>query len=340
MDKIRLGMIGLGSFAELHARILSRLSNVEVVAACDPNPERHARFREWFPNARFYVEWSDLLADAKLDAVDVLTPEHLHAEPVKAALRQGLHVFVEKPLAHHPDTAAELVREAEIYGRILMTGHLLRFDPRHAAVKERLAKGDPGLIRSIYAKRNNWKFAFSTYNRVEPVFILGIHDIDLMHWYMEDDVRQVYAARSTPEDSEAADMNWAVLHFNKGGIGIIECNWLLPNSGPSPQDVRMEITADKGSMQIIDPEHGVTYIGESGWGVPALLNLHETHGRLGGPLVDELEHFIDCVSVGNPSDILKPIDAYRAVRVAWAVLQSAKTGQPVDLPPLTVANKA
>ncbi|MDF2647320.1 MAG: dehydrogenase [Paenibacillus sp.] len=335
MVKIRLGMIGLGRFAELHARILSRLPNVEVVAVCDRNPERHACFREWFPDARFYAEWSDMLAAAGLDALDVLTPEHLHTEPVKAALRQGLHVFVEKPLAHNPEAAAELVREAETSGRILMTGHLLRFDPRYAAVKERLAKGDSGPIRSIYAKRNNWKSAFSTYNRIEPVFILGIHDIDLMHWYMEDDVRQVYAIRSAPEGSEAADMNWAILRFNKGGIGIIECNWLLPDSGPSFQDVRMEIAADRGSVQIIDPEHGVTYIDESGPNVPALLNLHETHGRLRGPLVDELEHFVDCVSAGTHSDILKPVDAYRSVRVAWAVFQSAKTGQPVDLPPLT-----
>jgi predicted dehydrogenase len=336
MGKIRLGMIGLGRFAELHARILSRLPNVEVVAACDRNPERHARFREWFPNARFYTEWSELIAAAGLDAVDVLTPEHLHAEPVKAALRQGLHVFVEKPLAHHPETAAELVREAKTSGRILMTGHLLRFDARYAAAKERLARGDAGAIRSIYAKRNNWQAAFSTYNRIEPVFILGIHDIDLMHWYMEDDVRQVYAIRSAPNGSEAADMNWAILHFNKGGVGIIECNWLLPDNGPSFQDVRMEITGDKGSVQIIDPEHGVTYIDKSGVDVPALLNLHETHGRLRGPLVDELEHFVDCVSAGQHSDILKSADAYRAVRVAWAVFQSAKTGQPVDLQPFSI----
>ncbi|MNH89567.1 Inositol 2-dehydrogenase/D-chiro-inositol 3-dehydrogenase [compost metagenome] len=335
MVKIRLGMIGLGRFAELHARILSSLPNVEVVAVCDRNPERHASFREWFPDARFYGEWSDMLAAAGLDAVDVLTPEHLHTEPVKAALRQGLHVFVEKPLAHNPEAAAELVREAEISGRILMTGHLLRFDPRYAAVKERLAQGDSGPIRSIYAKRNNWKSAFSTYNRIEPIFILGIHDIDLMHWYMEDDVRQVYATRSTPDGSGAADMNWAILNFNKGGIGIIECNWLLPDRAPSFQDVRMEIMADRGSVQIIDPEYGVTYIDESGLDVPALLNFHETHGRMRGPLVDELEHFVDCVAAGKHSDILKPVDSYRAVRVAWAVLQSAKTGQPVDLPPLS-----
>ncbi|GGD50917.1 Gfo/Idh/MocA family protein [Paenibacillus nasutitermitis] len=336
MIRIRLGIIGLGSFAEQHARILSRLPNVEVVAVSDPDPDRYARFKEWFPDARCYVNWPDMLASAELDAVDILTPEHLHTEPVKAALREGLHVFVEKPLAHNPEAAAELVQEAAASGRILMSGHLLRFDPRYAAVKERLAKGNLGSIRSIYAKRNNWKSVFSIYNRIEPVFILGIHDIDLMHWYMEDDVHQVYATRSTPEGSEAADMNWAILHFNKGGIGIIECNWLLPDGAPSYQDVRMEITADNGSVQIIDPEQGVTYIDETRPLVPAILNMHETHGRLGGALADELSHFVDCVASGKQSDILDPMDGYRAVRVAWAVMQSAKSGQPVNLPLLSV----
>ncbi|WP_284639290.1 Gfo/Idh/MocA family protein [Paenibacillus silviterrae] len=331
MEQVRLGIIGLGRFAELHARILSRMPEVEITAICDRNPERITRFREWFPNAKGYEDWSDMLQNQSFDAVDVLTPEHLHEAPVRAALCAGAHVFVEKPLAHSPRAAAALIREAADLGRIVMTGHVLRFDPRYAAVKDRLKDGAFGPIRSIYAKRNNGKAFFSLYNRISPVFILGIHDIDLMHWYMEDEVAEVYAVRSYGDVSSAPDFNAAMLRFSRGGLGILECNWLLPDGAPSFQDVRMEITAEHGGIHIQEPDMSVAFAGSTKTEVPSFGAIHETNGRIGGALHDELVHFIECVASDTPSPLLRPEDALKAVRVSWAIEQSAASGKPVSL---------
>ncbi|KIL40340.1 hypothetical protein SD70_13920 [Gordoniibacillus kamchatkensis] len=331
MAGIRLGIIGLGRFAELHARIYMGLPQVQVTALCDNNPERLARFKEWFPQARCYNDWSEMLQSQNFDAVDVLTPEHLHVEPVRAALRAGAHVFVEKPLAHTPQAAAELVREAEACGRLLMAGHVLRFDPRYAAVKRRLAVGTDGLVRSIYARRNNGKAYFHLYNRISPIFILGIHDIDLMHWYLEDDVREVHAVQTFPAGSAAPDQIWAMLRFAKGAVGIVECNWLLPGGAPSFQDVRMEITAEEGSIQVLNPEVGVMFTGAVKPDIPAFVDGYELHGHIGGSLAAELAHFAECAASGKRSDILRAEDALRAVRVAWAIDRSAKLGRPVEL---------
>jgi UDP-N-acetylglucosamine 3-dehydrogenase len=169
MAAVRLAIVGLGRFASAHARVWSQLKDVEVVAVCDRNPDAFAAFRPLFPNARCYTDWKEMIDTESLDALDVLTPEHLHVDPVLYALGAGLHIFVEKPLASTPEEAKRLVQAAEAHGRVLMVGHILRFDARYAEAKARIARGDAGNIRSIYAKRNNGKKYFHLYNRISPV---------------------------------------------------------------------------------------------------------------------------------------------------------------------------
>ncbi|GAA3409139.1 Gfo/Idh/MocA family protein [Paenibacillus hodogayensis] len=330
MTTIRLALVGLGRFAQAHARIWSQLHDVEIVALCDSNPNAFAPFLQWFPEARCYSDWKEMIDQEKPDALDVLTPEHLHAGPVLYALAAGVHVFVEKPLAATPEEAAVLADAALKRERVLMVGHVLRFDVRYAEAKARIARGELGAIRSVYAKRNNGKAFFPIYNRISPVFILGIHDIDMMHWLMEDDVVEVTAVR-TGSGHETEDLIWSMLKFSRGGLGILENNWLLPSGAPSFMDVRTEITGDDGSMTIRDPERGLEVIGGTSAEYPSFLSGYEIHGKQGGPLSDELAHFIACVKSGRPSDILRPHDAWKAVRVASAIRESAVRGQTIRL---------
>lgn len=334
MATIRLAMVGLGRFALAHARIWSQLEEVEVVAVCDRSPDAFAAFEPLFPEARRYADWKEMIDAEPLDALDVLTPEHLHAGPVLHALAAGLHVFVEKPLASTPAEAERLVRAAEASGCVLTVGHVLRFDARYAEAKARIARGEAGTIRSIYAKRNNGKAFFPIYNRISPVFILGIHDIDMMHWLLEDDVCEVTAARSFSGPGQPTeDLIWAMLKFSRGAIGILENNWLLPAGAASFADVRTEITGDDGSLIVRDPERGMEWIGGASAERPSFLNGYEVHGRAGGPLAAELAHFADCVRSGRPSALLRPLDAWKAVRVAAAVREAAELGRPVRLDP-------
>lgn len=330
MAAVRLAIVGLGRFASAHARVWSQLKDIEVVAICDRNPDTFAAFRPLFPGANCYTDWKEMIDAESLDALDVLTPEHLHVDPVLYALAAGLHIFVEKPLASTPEEARRLVQAAEAHGRVLMVGHILRFDVRYAEAKARIARGDAGTIRSIYAKRNNGKKYFHLYNRISPVFILGIHDIDMMHWLMDDDVCEVTAVRSS-SGHETENMIWSMLKFERGGIGILENNWLLPDGAASFMDVRTEITGEDGSLTIRDPERGMEVIGGTAAEHPSFLTGYEVHGKVGGPLADELAHFVDCVKLGRPSELLKPIDAWKAVRVAWAVRESALQGRPIRL---------
>lgn len=329
MTQIRWGLIGLGRFSQLHQHCLRQMTEVQVTAVADVEPDT-ARESGASWGCASYTDWRDMLREEKLDAVTVLTPEHLHIEPVRGALLAGCHVFVEKPLATDSGAGAELVRLAETVGSVLMVGHVCRFDPRYIAIKRAMEEMRIGRLRSIYARRNNPRDAFAIYRRNDPVFILGIHDIDLMHWFTGSSVTEVFAVRTGPGRGDH-DMLWATLMFADGTIGVIENNWLVPNSAPSSEDIVMEVVGEEGTIHQRDPDQTLTFWSERRVTTPASYTWNEIHGRYVGALAEQLRHFGECVRSGEPSRLLRPADALAAVRVAEAIVRSCKTGALVRL---------
>ena len=328
MKSIKLGIVGLGRFAKLHLQCFRQLPNVKVVAVCDLNQElAETTAHAW--NAKAYRDWREMLDAEELDVVDVLTPEFAHAEPVAAALQAGCHVFVEKPLALKATVAAELIRLAELKHRVLVTGHVCRFDPRYIQVKEKIAKGAFGRLRSIYARRNNGKAFFSIYRRANPVYILGIHDLDLMHWFTGQKVVEVYT-QAPPNEAGDHDLVYAMLRFEDGTIGVIENNWLLPSQAPAYMDVSMEIVGELATAHLNEPDASLVIWDDERAVAPPVISSSEIYERLTGPLFEELRHFTECVLTNEPSKIVRPEDALQAVEVAEAVVRSLELGKPVN----------
>lgn len=327
MKTIRLGIIGLGRFAQLHLSCFRQLPHVEIAAVCDIHSETAEKVaREW--NCKAYTDWRDMLASEQLDAVDVLTPEFAHEDPVTAALEAGCHVFVEKPLATSSDTAAGMIRTANRTGKALYTGHVCRFDPRYIQVQERIRHGGFGRLRSIYARRNNGKAFFPIYRRANPVYILGIHDIDLMHWFTGREVVEVYT-QAPPNDDGDHDLVYAMLQFEDGMVGVVENNWLLPAHAPAYMDVRMEVVGDDATAHLNEPDASLVFWDTGQVKNPPFMSGTEIYGNSIGPLVEELRHVTLCMAEGKASSILMPKDALRAVAVAEAVVRSMEEGKPV-----------
>lgn len=333
MNKLRIALVGLGRFAIHHVRVWLNHPEVEVVALCDARKENLNGYHSLFPEAACFTSLSELLADVKLDAVDVMTPEHTHAEVVKACLLAGKHVFVEKPLTTDSRSASELIQLARRQQCLLMVGHVLRFDPRYAEVKTQVETGRLGPLRSIYARRNNGKQFFSIYNRVSPIFILGIHDLDIMHWLSGSTVKEVYARRypETPPGLQHEPLLWSMLSFDCGMIGVLENHWMLPESAPSFADTQMEIVGEQALIQLRNPDSLLQIYASDQLESPAVSDGYVLHGVPGGPLVHELHHFVTCVRAGRPSTLLRPEDAYAAVVVAEAIVKSAQSGRKVSI---------
>ncbi|MFS0821544.1 Gfo/Idh/MocA family protein [Bacillus sp. 1P02SD] len=327
MKNVRVGLIGLGRFSQLHIQCLLNISNIKLAAVADVRKEIVDKAKSEL-GCHGYTDWKEMLEREELDVVHVLTPEGLHTEPVIFSLRAGCHVFVEKPLATNSNDAKEMMKVAQDYGKQLMVGHVCRFDSRYSLIKEELETGRIGKIRSLYARRNNPKKYFSIYRRSNPVFILGIHDIDLMRWYTDSHVTEVYA-QSTPSTTGDVDLIWAMLTFDNGSVGMIENNWLVPDRAPSFMDVRMEIVGEDGTVHIQDPDQTITFWDNEGLSTPPIFSWSNVHGVPVGALFEELKHFYQCIFTDRHSHILNPEDALSAVMIAEAIVQSIKEKKPI-----------
>lgn len=152
MAELRVGLIGLGRIADLH--VLGYLDNprARVAAVCDADPATaERRAREWNVE-RSSTDYRELLADPSLDALEVLTPHHLHAAMTVQALEAGKHVSVQKPVAMTLAEADSMIEAAERTGRVLRVFENFRFYPPYVRAKELLDAGEIGDPLSIRVK--------------------------------------------------------------------------------------------------------------------------------------------------------------------------------------------
>ncbi len=119
MARMKVGIIGVGNVADLHARGYEEDPRAEIEAVCDIVEDRAIqRALDWGANA-YYTNYKELLAHPGLDAVEILTPHHLHAQQVLDALDAGLHVSVERPIALTMEQANQVVQKAQSLEQVL-----------------------------------------------------------------------------------------------------------------------------------------------------------------------------------------------------------------------------
>src|SRR5262245_13474 len=119
MENLRGAVIGCGMIAEYHLAAWRRIPEIEIAALCDPDLVRaQSRQQEFAPTAKCYAGLNELLANERLDFVDILTPPWLHREHCLQAAAAGLHVICQKPLCGELDEAQSLVAALADHPRI------------------------------------------------------------------------------------------------------------------------------------------------------------------------------------------------------------------------------
>ena len=151
MDRVRLAIVGCGSISSLNSAGYLEHEACEVVALCDPDLERcRRRAREWGVEPKLYRSYEEVLADPDVDAVELLTPTHLHAAQSVAALEAGKHVSCQKPMAATVTEADEIVAAAARAGTVYRVTENFLYYPPIVKAKELLdqgAIGEPSLLR-------------------------------------------------------------------------------------------------------------------------------------------------------------------------------------------------
>jgi predicted dehydrogenase len=159
-EKLNIGWIGVGTrgYYGLDWLHTAAPDDVRITAICDTYQGYIARAKDrmqtvWGNTPTMYVDYRELLADKNVDAVFIMTPEHLHHDMTIAALKAGKHVYIEKPLAHTIEEGFEIVRAAERAGKIVQVGTQNRSSSLYKRAKELIAQG---MIGDVHYARAFW----------------------------------------------------------------------------------------------------------------------------------------------------------------------------------------
>jgi UDP-N-acetylglucosamine 3-dehydrogenase len=302
----------------------------QVTTVTDIVPDRAHKLADRYKVARVAKDFHELCGSKEVDAVSVVTTEDQHLEPVLAALENGKHVFVEKPIATRLEDAQKMAAVAREKKLILMPGHILRFETKYGIVKEQLSSGRLGRILSIHTRRNRPKWQATIYKRTPIVLETAIHDIDTMLWYVGKKVKSARGYDVAVEKEKGPDLTWAVLRFEDGAVGVLETTWMLPDKTAFLDDfLQLVTTAGVANIDILNS--GLTLWLDDGAEAPDVCYEPRLRGSVYGALREELSYFSLCALEGRKPTIVSAEDGVEALRVGLAVVESARADREVEV---------
>ena len=183
MDKLNVGVIGVGYLGSMHARVYSHLEDTTLVGICDCYKKRAKKTAKKY-KTDYYLDYKDLLN--KVQAVSIAVPTHLHHKIAKDFLNAGVNVLIEKPIARNLQEADDLVSIAKKKDLILQVGHIERFNSAITAVEGILK--EPRFIECH--RMGPFKERVTD---VGVVLDLMIHDIDIVLGLVKSEVKHLEA---------------------------------------------------------------------------------------------------------------------------------------------------
>ena len=314
-------MVGVGAFGRHHARVAQGLSGAACSGIQDVDRDRaEAVGRE--VGVRVMRSLDDLLAAS--DGVVVAVPTTAHEEVARAAIRAGVHVFVEKPLAPDIESADRILEEARAHGVLVQVGHVERFNPALVAAR-------PYLDRPLFVESHRLgPFAPRSLD-VAVVLDLMIHDVDLLCSLVGRPVTGL-AAAGVPVLSRHVDIANARVSFEGGAVANLTASRVslsrvrkLRVWQPSGY-LSLDLAVGKGEFYRL--KNGVSVLDGVSLpeGVSALANLGSVVERVAirgdgtEPLAAELSAFRDAIAGLAPPPVTGE-DGRRALELALAIEQ-------------------
>ena len=332
MNRLRIGVIGLGWFGEVHCDAISAVPSLELAALCTRTETRLADLSEKYAVADAYTDYHELLANPGIDAVSVVTMWDQHTEPTLAALEAGKHVFLEKPMAHTVADCRRICDAAEKAPGHLMVGHICRFNPRYATARQQIAEGNIGKVLCLSSRRNiPAAWTPEILNKIGPIIGDAIHDTDLMLWFTGARVVSAYAQTVDLRGLRYPDIGQTMYRFDNGATATLETVWCMPEKTPFDIDERMSVIGSDGLIHIQDTFPNIGICTKDGFKSPDTTYWPTLHGSTAGALRDELSYFAACCLKGEAPSIITPEESLAAVEAALAAEESAASGEVVRL---------
>jgi len=349
--RLNVAVIGLG-MGRGHLRGYRDYERSAVVAVCDKDPDRlrdRGLAEAGLSEDRCYTDYRRLLADAKalgLGAVSVALPNCLHAPVTLAAIKAGLHVLCEKPMAMNARQARAMLAAATKARRTLMINFSYRFTDQARALKRRV---DEGAIGEVYFGRSAWHrrrglpgfggwFGQKALSGGGPIIDLGVHRLDLAMWLMGnprpvtvsggtyDRIGSALAKRRR-KTFDVEDLGCAMIRFDSGATLLLEASWA--GHTDKAEDMITQLWGTRGGVIHRNVGEGydfearlITEAGEALWDSRLL--------QPTGPASSAYQEFVDAVL-----DRREPIATGRhgldVQLILDAIYKSAATGREVRI---------
>lgn len=351
MKRVRIGLVGAGFMATAHAECYRQDARAVLHRVAAGRLESARLLASRFGIPKVSARWQDVVEDPEIDAVDIVAPNHLHAEVTIAAAAAGKAVLIEKPLAISVAEADRVLEAIHRAGVTAVYAENRRFSPAllrmHASVADGTL-GRPLLIRITEMgsgpEHGAW-FWDPARAGGGALIDMGIHGLCAAEWLMHDRVRSVQAVGGQLRWADrlgpgVEDTMLTLAEFAGGGLAQLACSWAYSGG----LEIRFELTGSLGTA-IADLGRGTsglslyseaapTRTGEGprphtavpqGWSFP-LTDEWRQKGHAG-----EIRHFIDCL-LGEATPGCTVEDGHRCLILAEAILRAAREGNGVAVP--------
>ncbi len=355
--KIGLAIVGAGRVGLIRGELAARHPEVAWIGIAEKNPER-AKLVAAKIGAEFVTaDFRELLKRPEVNAVVVSTDEHLHVDPVMAALERGHPMLIEKPLA--TDLAeSQMVMDAIEKSKVdVVIGYTQRFRRRWLVAKEKVRTGALGDVTMVTSRAfMNRLVAIDNYQRsdnpseISPMVISGTHALDIVMWLMEAKTPVEVYARSVDKALgpkwKGIDGTGYLITFDDGAIyhGVI--SWALPEVWPGAvyslevgavgtegvltiddthRDIVLATNIEQGEGYAPDKRRHVDFLTSYPVGDMAL-------GELRGPMREETNSWLNRVALGLPTQHATAREGHNRLMLTKAIDLSARLKRPVSLP--------
>lgn len=306
---VRIAVIGTGGWGKNHVRVLSELGN--LVAVCDMDASRAAVYAEKY-RVKGYSSVEELLEKERPDGVTICTPASTHFAVASKTLKAGVHTFVEKPMTSTVKEAQDLIKEAEVSGKILTVGFIERFNPAISELKKMISQGALGRPILFEYHREN--------RRGENIVDVGVvkdasvHDIDTARWLFGEEPKTVYA-RVGSVMGKNEDFAAILLGFGDQRTAFIITNWVTPS-----RVRQLSAVFEKAVVSLDFISQEIQVHEEAGTKVP--------QHTVREPLMLELKEYVAAIAE-HRQPLVTGKDGLMVTRIAEAVLASSRTSSPI-----------
>lgn len=320
-EPVRVGVVGVGEFGRRHAEAYSREVGVELVGVADRDGARAQSVAQRYGIPAF-SDLSTLLEGCRPDAVSIATPAGHHVEAALQALALGCSVLLEKPVATCLTGVAELETAAGVSAGVLLPAHLLRFAEPYGVLRDRLQAGAVGKVLGIATARERGRDHAKLFAEVHPALMTLVHDIDLALWLTGASAVRVTAWERPGVEGGQPALVRAEVEASDGTLWSLATSWVLPEGAALADSLRVVGTSGVLHLELGTPTPDTA---EPNLTATATAVLDEALRR-------EIRHFCACVRSGRPSDVVALADASEGIRIADAIVRSARAGgESLDL---------